>query len=63
MPSNQIETVTTDEGTVTFDHATGIMRAKWANGYTETWRNRAGIEAHRNAFYRFTNQLDRVQED
>ena len=59
---NQIETVEMEEGTVTFDHATGVMRAKWKNGYTETWHKRYSIEAHRDAFYFFTNQMDRMSK-
>lgn len=59
---NQIETVQLEDGVVSFDHSTGIMSAKWNNGYAETWSNHYGLEAHRNAFYRFTDQWERVQE-
>lgn len=59
--SNQIETVHLNEGTVTFDHSTGHMQAKWNNGYIENWSNRYGLEAHRNAFYHFIEQEWRVK--
>jgi hypothetical protein len=60
--NNQVETVQVEGGTVSFDHATGVMRAKWDNGYTETWSNRYGMAAHRDAFYRFTDQWERVSK-
>lgn len=61
--NNQIETVLLDEGEVKFDHASGVMTARWNNGYTEKWSNHYGLKAHRNAFYLFTNQLERIENE
>ncbi len=60
---NHIETVHLEDGVVSFNHKTGVMSAIWNNGYTETWSNHFGVNAHRNSFYRFTDQWEKVNED
>ena len=58
--SNSVETIEVPEGTVSFDHSTGIMSAIWHNGYTETWPRRDySIEQKFHSFLFFTNQLER----
>ena len=57
---SHIETVVLEDGVVSFNHATGVMNAKWNNGYTETWSNIYGKKAHLDAFYRFTDQWEKV---
>ena len=61
--NNQIEVIRLEDGVVSFNHQTGVMSAKWDNGYDETWSNHYGLDAHRNAFYLFTNQLERIKHD
>jgi urocanate hydratase len=61
--NNQIETVKLAEGVVTFDYATGIMRAKWNNGYNETWSHKGyPLQSAINGFYRFIEQEWRIVE-
>lgn len=35
--SNSTEIAKVADGTVSFDHATGTMKANWNNGRSETW--------------------------
>jgi hypothetical protein len=59
--TNSVETFQMPEGTVQFDHSTGVMSAVWNNGYTETWPPRGhSIDTLRDAFYFFTGQYERM---
>lgn len=59
--SNSVETVTMPEGVVSFDHSTGVMKANWNNGYSETWPRRGySIEQKRHSFYFFTEQWEKI---
>lgn len=59
--TNQIEVIRVRDGIVTIDHSTGVMRAQWDNGSTETWSPcskgyslEAAIEGHRRAVERWS---------
>ena len=59
--TNHIERVRYDGGWIEFDWSTGVMRAEWDNGYTETWSGRGyNLKARADGFLLFTEQFDRL---
>lgn len=60
-PNNSIERIRHDGGWIEFDWATGVMRAEWDNGYTETWSGHGyGMDTKAKGFLLFTEQFDRL---
>lgn len=62
MANNSVETVEVDGSMYTYDHSTGVTKAKHANGYDETWspcRYGYSLQSAFEAFLFLTNQFDR----
>lgn len=62
MANNSVETIEVDGSRFSYDHSTGVTKAKHANGYTETWSPCRYGYSRQSAFEAFlflTNQLDR----